>query len=182
MILKKLYSDADVKQELVQAFIELFSHLEDAPIFICIGSDRHILDCFGPLVGTMIKEVAPHLEVYGTLEGPIHARNLVTKIALIKRQHPGRLEIAIDASVGMEADIGAIKLRRGSLVPGKALAKRLPAIGHLSLVGIVGSRLDHRSMRAINAGSLSHVYAMARVVCDAVYEWDCLGKNNNQLL
>lgn len=95
------------------------------PLFICIGSDRHLLDCFGPLIGTMLNKKLPHLLVHGTLDDAIHAKNLTSKLKEISANHKNTLIIAIDASVGDEETLGYINMRQGGLQPGKALAKKL---------------------------------------------------------
>lgn len=46
-------------------------------VLICIGTDRSTGDCLGPLVGTFLKRaLVKHLHIYGTLENPVHAKNL----------------------------------------------------------------------------------------------------------
>jgi putative sporulation protein YyaC len=171
MLIKQAhYSERKAKENLIEGFQSLVG-TSDEPLFYCIGSERHILDCFGPLVGTMLKSAVPELAVFGTLDEPLHAKNLVKEITYIKSQYPGRTEIAIDASLGGISEIGTIKLKDESLLPGKAIFKRLPPVGQYSLVGIVDMRGNRNRVIAINSGSLKHVYHMADLVCSAVYEW-----------
>lgn len=171
LIVKTHYDDQEAKRELVKGLQLVLDSSSKETVFLCLGSERHILDCFGPLVGTMLSTRLPDLQVYGTLDYPLNARNLVREIRNIKQQIPNRMEIAIDASLGVADDIGVIKLKQGSLAPGKALAKSLPPIGHLSLIGIVGAGTDRARVTAPNGGSLAHVYHMASVVCAAIVEW-----------
>lgn len=170
LIVKGAYSESNIITKLEYALQELVENSGQMPLFLCIGSDRHILDCFGPLVGSMLKDKSPHLEVFGTLPEPLHARNLVSRINHIKETHPARLEIAIDASLGNDDDLGTIRLRYGPLLPGKALSKRLPPLGDVSITGVVGTRSDRHHLRS-NAGSLNPVYGMAQVVSEAVARW-----------
>ncbi len=44
-------------------------------IIVCIGTDRCIGDCLGPLIGSMLEEKFFPLPVYGTIANPIHALN-----------------------------------------------------------------------------------------------------------
>lgn len=164
------YYDALTKALLIESLTEAINELEGEPVFLCIGSERHILDCLGPLTGTMLREKSSDILVYGTLEKPLHAKNLVKEIEAIKLSHPQIIEIAIDAAIGLEEDIGVIKLRKGPLFPGKALAKRLPAVGQLSITGIVGKRDLGKGKQFFN-GSLLHVYHMAQLISGAIYEW-----------
>jgi len=169
--------DNDIKEQIIQVFNRIFYSTNSEPLFICIGSERHILDCFGPLIGTMLEEKAPGLLVYGTLDQPLHAKNLVREIAKLKEKHPETIEIAVDASVGNEEDLGIITIKQGPLIPGKALAKRLPPIGRISITGTVGIRFDKRCSRSISNGSLTHVYHMSRHISEAISEW-----NENRLI
>ncbi|MGI5921391.1 MAG: spore protease YyaC [Syntrophomonadaceae bacterium] len=165
------YSDQEATKNLVDGFSSLLTGARDDHVFYCIGSDRHILDCFGPLVGTMLSSMVPGLKVFGTLDQPLHAKNLMQKIADIQSQYPGRLEIAVDASLGPVSDIGIIKLKDESLLPGKAIFKKLPPVGHYSVIGIVDSQVNRHRVSAVNSGSIKHVYHMANLVCRAIHEW-----------
>ncbi len=158
----------------MQAFNHCFPDTGPEPIFICIGSDRHILDCLGPLCGTMLQASLPNMLIYGSLDHPIHARNLIKQMQVIRQNHPGCLELAIDASVGTEEEIGSLQLRQGALLPGKALAKNLPAVGDFSLTGVVDKRFSSRSSGSENTRGLAHVYHMAQVIQAAVVDWQRL--------
>ncbi len=173
-LVNNFYYDEQVKDLLVKTLFNIINDLNGEPVFLCIGSERHILDCLGPLIGTMVMEKAADILIYGTLEEPLHAQNLVQKIEEIKDNHPEIIAIAVDAAIGLEEDIGIIKLRKGPLLPGKALDKRLPAVGDLSITGIVAKK-DLIKSRSFN-GSLHHVYHMAKIVSQAIYEWSMLYK------
>ena len=171
VILQKHYSEPDSKNAIINGINQITGDMADEPLFLCIGSDRHILDCFGPLTGTMIKEKAPEMLVFGTLDKPINAKNLSQEIVAIKRQFSNRIAIAIDASAGGDEELGIVKIRQGPLLPGKALAKGLPAIGDYSIIGMMGIRVDRRNLKTLHQGSISHVYQMARLLSDAIAAW-----------
>ncbi len=168
---KTHYQDHTARDILSIALADLLNNLEAEPLFICIGSDHHLLDCFGPLTGTMLSAVAPNLSVFGTLEHPLHAQNLVKEVRRIKKLHPDKIEIAIDASVGNEEEIGIIQLRQGSLLPGKALAKYLPPVGQYSITGVVDVRLNHQGVRINKRPGLGHVYHMAKLLSESIGDW-----------
>jgi putative sporulation protein YyaC len=168
MIAKTHYQDHAARDILIRALADLLNNLEVEPLFICIGSDHHLLDCFGPLTGTMLHALAPDLLVFGTLEHPLHAQNLVKEIRGIRKLHDGKIEIAIDASVGNEEEIGIIKFRQGGLLPGKALAKNLPSVGQYSITGVVDVRLNHPGVRINKRPGLAHVYQMAKFLSEVI--------------
>ena len=89
----------------------------------------------GPLTGSMLNQAGISVPVYGDLDHPLHASNIPRELRLIQEAHHDRFEIAIDASVGTEVEIGTIKVRRGPILPAKAVGKRLPAVGELAITG-----------------------------------------------
>jgi putative sporulation protein YyaC len=112
---------------------------ENRPIiFICIGSDRSTGDSLGPLVGYKLKSLSRNnIYVYGTLENPIHAKNLVSMLNEISSNFENPYIIAIDSCLGSLNNIGKIFIQKKPLLPGLALNKQLPAVGEMSITGIV---------------------------------------------
>ena len=111
-------------------------------VLVCIGSDRATGDCLGPIVGQKlsIHQKRPNkksFHLYGTLEKPVHAKNLETTVAFIKSFHPDALVIAIDASLGVMDHVGCITLGEGALCPGIGVDKNLPSVGDIFITGIV---------------------------------------------
>jgi len=107
-------------------------------IFVCIGSDRSTGDSLGPLVGYKLKSLSKNnIYIYGTLENPIHAKNLVHILAEINFNFKNPYIIAIDSCLGSLSNIGKIFIQKKPLMPGLALNKQLPAVGEMSITGIV---------------------------------------------
>lgn len=110
----------------------------DEIVVVCIGSDRATGDCLGPLVGHRLShKIKKGLSIYGTLEKPVHAKNLEAALTYIKENHKHALVIAIDASLGTSEHIGYITLGKGSLAPGVGVDKCLPHVGDIFITGIV---------------------------------------------
>ncbi|CUU51179.1 MULTISPECIES: spore protease YyaC [Clostridium] len=112
---------------------------EDRPIiFICIGSDRSTGDSLGPLVGHKLKHFSKNnIHIFGTLENPIHAKNIVSKLNEINFNFINPYIIAIDSCLGSINNIGKVFIQKKPLLPGLALNKNLPAVGDMSITGIV---------------------------------------------
>lgn len=107
-------------------------------VILCIGTDRSTGDCLGPLVGHKLQFLLrDNIHLYGTLEQPIHAKNLEDTITLINDKHPDALVVAIDACLGDIKNVGKIYIKEEPLSPGAALNKKLPKIGDISITGIV---------------------------------------------
>ncbi len=171
IIMEKHYRQPGAKDALVEAFHNNLNILKGKPLFLCIGTDRNILDCLGPLTGTMIQEQVPELLVFGNLGQPLHSKNLRQRLNIIKNEYPAGITIAIDASVGSVEEQGLIKFRYGSLFPGRALGKRLPAVGDFSIIAMVGIRPEVKNWATLGQGSITPVYHIARLLADAIVEW-----------
>lgn len=122
---------------------ELYYLLESAKrpnqeiIVLCIGTDRVTGDSLGPLVGHQLSISCNNYIIYGTLEHPVHAINLCDTLEVIQEQHESPFIIAIDASLGTKEHIGYVTLKKGAIKPGQGISKNLPAIGDISITGIV---------------------------------------------
>ncbi len=132
---------ADAQEEFVTTFSSLLKRklvLYDEVIFLCIGTDRATGDCLGPLIGHRLRDtLAPPFQIYGTLDAPVHAKNISTTIQTIYDNHKSPLVIAIDASLGKFDNVGFVTLGEGSLKPGAGVKKVLPAVGDIYITGIV---------------------------------------------
>lgn len=142
----------------------------DIPVVLCIGTDRIIGDCLGPLVGTMLcRDAGEALSVYGTLQNTVHALNLPEAIAQIKKKHPRRMILAVDASLGSMNQVGSVFVRPGCLRPGAGVSKNLPEIGDVSITGICNSE-SSRPYLDLQTARLSTVSAMADRICACILE------------
>ncbi len=148
--------------------VELNSDSRREILYLCVGTDRATGDCLGPLVGSRMKSLIPAASVYGTLQQPVHAVNLSHILEDINNHHREPLVIAIDASLGSVDRIGYINVRRGSLKPGTALSKDLPAVGdfHISGVVNVGGFFEHMVLQNTR---LFVVYKMADIISKSLY-------------
>ena len=89
----------------------MIKYINPNSIIVCIGTDKCVGDCLGPLVGTFLEEHNFPLPVYGTLKDPIHALNLDKKLEEINKLHPNACIIGIDACLGDTNSIGEIHTR-----------------------------------------------------------------------
>lgn len=112
---------------------------ENRPIvFLCIGSDRSTGDSLGPLVGHKLKYLSKkNFYIHGTLERPVHAKNITSVLDEIKFNFRNPYIVAIDACLGALNNIGKVFIQKKPLIPGLALNKSLPPVGEMSITGIV---------------------------------------------
>lgn len=137
-------------------------------VILCIGTDRATGDCLGPLVGKHLKKVLPYIPVYGTLETPVHALNLEETIQQIHELYEDPFIIAVDASLGIPEHIGYATLSHAPLVPGKGVNKKLPAIGNISITGIVNVAGFPNSI-LLQSTRLHTVMILADCISTAIY-------------
>ena len=125
-------------EQLLNYFLTYLPSHNHELVIICIGTDRATGDSLGPLVGYKLQDL-PYEKVYlyGTLDHPVHAKNLEENLADIFKSHPNALTIAIDDFLGASENVGCLTLGEGAIKPGAGVKKELPPVGHLHITGIV---------------------------------------------
>jgi putative sporulation protein YyaC len=156
----------------------LKDYINKDSVVVCIGTDRCIGDCLGPLVGTLLKTKNYPLNVYGTIEDPIHALNIDKQLQQIKKAHPNSSIIGVDACLGDINNIGEIQARDYPIHPGKGVGKRLPEVGDVSIIGIVDSS-DNNELFTNRNIRLSLIMNMAKVITHALIHSYYLSNTDN---
>lgn len=143
-------------------------------VFACLGTDRSTGDALGPLVGQRLLELGvDEHQVVGTLERPLHALNLAERLADLAARHPAPLVVAVDAAVGPAAAVGGLAVRLGGVLPGHGVGKRLPVVGRLAVLGVVGPVAGRETSRALQGARLFVVQNMALTIADACWAATC---------
>ncbi|MDI6617581.1 MAG: spore protease YyaC [Clostridiales bacterium] len=143
--------------------------LNKKTIILCIGTDKCIGDCLGPLVGTLLTKSNFVYPVIGTLDNPAHAINLENVVSGIEQKYRNPFIIAIDACLGSSDFIGDIQVKLGPVHPGKGVGKTLPFVGDISIVGIVDS-VDVSDIFSIRSIRLNLVLKMAETISSSLIE------------
>lgn len=143
-------------------------------IILCIGTDRFIGDCLGPLTGTLLSKLNLTVPVLGTLENPVHAVNLRSTVSHIKTHYRGHRVIAIDACLGTRQSVGYIQVKEGSIQPGRGVGKRLTHVGDCSIVGVVDEAVEsdnyeYENYLKINNVRLGLVMKMSETIAKGIY-------------
>ena len=163
----RTYYNKDNANFLISNFIR--NNIYEKSLVLCIGTDRYIGDCLGPLVGTMLEKMELSCPVIGTLDDPIHAVNLKKRLATIQLTYPHHKIIALDACLGAEDNIGSIQLKTGCLFPGKGVGKKLPAVGDISIIGIVDS-CENEDFFFLHNIRLNLIMKMAEVISKSIFD------------
>ena len=119
-------------------------------VVLCIGTDRSTGDALGPLTGTKLRMLHHFPHLYGTLDDPVHATNLANILDHIQTSYHNPFIIAVDACLGKIDSVGCVSLGYGSVKPGAAVSKNLPAVGDGFITGIVnvGGFMEHMVLQS----------------------------------
>lgn len=155
-----------LNEKMARAGMDLTQNL---PVVVCVGSDLIIGDSLGPMVGSMIAYKTQGLGafVYGTLAAPVTAKEVKELREFLKRTHPRRAVIAVDAAVGAQGDIGLIKVSNEPLYPGAGTGKQLGCFGDASVMGIVAEK-SLGNYALLHSTRLRLVYRMAEQIADGI--------------
>lgn len=108
--------------------------------FVCIGTNRIISDSFGPRVGKKLKQVFyknENINVYGTMENPIHLKNI--EYFLKKIENKNQI-ILIDSAIGRKEDIGNTYVNRGGMEIGKAFNHSIYIPANINIKTVIGAK------------------------------------------
>jgi putative sporulation protein YyaC len=154
-------------------------------IILCIGTDRATGDSLGPLIGYKLRiSNRKSAIVYGTLDNPVHAKNIEQTIETIYEQHHNPLVIAIDACLGKIDHVGYITISNNFIKPGAGVNKDLPNVGDIAITGIVNFS-GIMDMLILQNTRLNIVMKMADIISNGIsrslwkYEQYCLERIYN---
>jgi len=139
-------------------------------VLLCIGTDRITGDSLGPIIGhnlTKHRTFGRHAyirpAIYGTLESPVHAKNLSITLDIIHSRHRRPLIVAVDASLGRPQSVGFVTIGVGTLSPGAGLKTVLPDVGDIYVTGIV-NRSGEANLSALQNTRLALVIKLADII------------------
>lgn len=137
-------------------------------IYLCIGTDRSTGDSLGPIVGYKLSNLPyNNVFVYGTLDEPVHAKNLTSKVEEIKNCFSNPFIIAIDACLGLQENIGHINISNGPIYPGAGVNKNLIPIGNINITGVVNAS-GYMEYFVLQNTRLNIVMKMADIITEGI--------------
>jgi len=166
-----VHDDFQAAENLAEELLLNFHSVTSRPIvFICIGTDRSTGDSLGPLIGSLLEEKnLQSFYVYGTLDEPIHAVNLVEKLKEIHTKHVDPYIIGVDACLGRIKNVGMIQVGNGPVKPGAGVNKELPAVGDIHITGIVNVS-GFMEFFVLQNTRLNLVMKMAKTIAGGIYQ------------
>ncbi|MBX7357002.1 spore protease YyaC [Clostridium chauvoei] len=168
----------EVRDYLCNKLTKLIKENRDI-IFICVGTDRSTGDSLGPLVGYKLKFVSrKNIHIYGSLENPIHSNNVKETLKKINDNFTNPYIIGIDACLGDIHNIGKVFIQNRPLQPGLAMNKDLPAIGDMSITGVVNIAGNLEFMVLQNT-RLCTVMSLAVCISNGIFHFILKSLGNN---
>ncbi|MFW5998433.1 MAG: spore protease YyaC [Bacillota bacterium] len=158
---KKLYSNIykNIKYE-YKPYMEL--------IILCIGTDRSTGDSLGPFIGTILKKEYQITEnIFGTINNPVHAKNLDKTINNIEKEFYSPYIIAVDAGLGKQSSVGCIDVKKGPLKPGTGVDKELTRVGDIHITGLVNVS-GYMEYLVLQSTRLKLIINMAEVIAGSL--------------
>ena len=110
-------------------------------IFVCIGTNGIKGDSFGPRVGDNLKskfQNIPNIEVYGTVEEPVHFLNAQKYLQIINNKNA--CTIAIDSAFASYQNIGDTYVNWGGMEIGKAFQKELYFPANMNIKTVIAEK------------------------------------------
>jgi len=150
----------------IQYKLDRYSQL----IILCIGTDRATGDSLGPITGYKLESSLNNnnVSIFGTLEKPVHAKNINQTLDFIYAAYESPFITAIDACLGKPESVGYITIGEGPVNPGAGLSKTLPTVGNMSITGIVNVATG-MDFAVLQNTRLHLVMKMAEVIHDGIY-------------
>lgn len=135
-------------------------------VLVCIGTDKHVWDSLGPMVGSMLEKDCD-IKIYGNLNDPVTAINVENLKHEIDKIHFNDLVIAIDIAVTKKIELSKmIYVRRGGLKPGIGVGiKDLSPIGDYSILYYVyEGNMNNKRIRNPYNGALEIVKIIKKII------------------
>ncbi|MBO5348675.1 MAG: spore protease YyaC [Clostridia bacterium] len=139
-------------------------------IFCCIGTDRVIGDCIGPITGSLLKNRINSENIYGDLQENLTFNNMNKKINEINSKFKNPFIIAVDAALSDEKNIGKIFVEDSGILIGKGLNKKKKSVGDIGIKVVVGKDYNDNELnfKTLQNVSLNEVIYLSKIISDGI--------------
>lgn len=160
----RLYIMQKITKICHKAIEDGYSHI----IFLCVGTDRMTGDALGPVTGEKIRSfIRGNFFVYGTLELPIHAKNVEKKMNDIYNTFSRPYIIVLDACFGEVSQIGDIVMGEGGICIGRITQKKGIQVGNAYILGVVDGGGGNLIDRLYNT-RLFYVMRLSNILAEGI--------------
>ena len=136
---------------------------DENPVVLCIGTNKLLDDCLGPMVGSLLKKMGYKGFVYGTLDAPISSLNLSEALAFLKATHKGKKLLIVDASTTSHLErIGKIVLAK-NYQPFNKILWNLNVEADYFLFGVCS--LHKKNFKTICCAKMGIIHKLCKTIC-----------------
>lgn len=146
-------------------------------VFLCVGTDRIIGDCVGPLVGSKLMDLFKdynilNINIYGSLKENINYINIKNVIKKIEDYHNDACIVVIDAALSKKENIGKIFVSNQKTILGKGINKNKIEIGDISIKVVVGRdfKIAKYNLKNLQETSLGFVINLSETVAEGIFD------------
>lgn len=139
-------------------------------LFLCIGSNRIIGDCFGPMVGSHLDKLKfnKKVKVLGNMNKPICATNINKELKKVKKDY---YVVAIDSALSEYSNQG-IYISNQKMTLGNGIDKKIVKVGNISIKACVGnkSKSTIESLYYLKNVNKDKIYSLSLIVSKGICE------------
>jgi len=137
-------------------------------IFFCVGSDKWTIDCFGPIIGTILKEKYKLQSlIFGELNNCLTKSNYIQYYEALRIKFPEYKIVVIDTAFCDYDNINIVRFSKGGLAVGSAFSKCDIKIGDYYITANIGI-MPYTSKDRLSMPALGKVYYFAEKVSKAI--------------
>lgn len=146
-------------------------------VFLCIGTDKVLGDCIGPLVGSKLNDYFDRYNkydvyIYGSLEEPINYSNVNDIIKMINNNYENPCVIVVDAALSKRENIGKIFVSKGLTLLGSSLNKKKIEVGDISIKAVVGNDYKYSKLNLdeLQNQPLNRIIKLSNIIANGIFE------------
>jgi len=136
-------------------------------VFICIGTNKIMGDCLGPIVGTYLKSKFKD-RLYGDIYNPIDYNSIHSILNLLEPKNEKCTRILVDSALG--ENVGDIVINSGGINIGEGILKGKQIVADINIKGIVGKNYKSikKNMNQLGKINFNQINQMANYIVRAI--------------
>lgn len=158
----------DLQRQIYMYMYQKFSHI----VILCIGTNKLIGDCVGPMVGEKLKEriYCKEVVIYGDMKETVNFKNAKQVIESILKRYEKPFIITIDSALGKENMIRKIAVSAGWIQIGNATGRCVCYYSHMNIKGIVDKyrRTPQENVEALERVNPQLVIELSNIVAKGI--------------
>lgn len=137
--MKKTKFVQDLQKQMNSYMYQNFSEI----VILCVGSNKIIGDCIGPMVGQMLKNILKeekNIIIYGNMKETLNFKNARQVIENVFEIYKKPFVITIDSALGTKEMLENIIISTGWMKIGNSLGRSICYYSHINIKGVVGKK------------------------------------------